>query len=76
MLLDAGDAALVLEFGTTIERSLLERVSALDAHVRRLERAGALPGLIETVPTFRSLAVLFDPLETTPATLLRPSRAG
>jgi len=67
---DAGDSAFVLEFGTTIERSLLDRVSALDAHVRRLAADGALPGLIETVPTFRSLALLFDPLLTTPARLL------
>jgi len=60
----------VLEFGETIERDLLERVSALDRHVRAHHGAGRLTGLLETVPTFRSLALVFDPLETTPAALL------
>ena len=67
---DAGDGAVVVEFGATIERALLARVSALDRHVRALAAAGALEGLIETVPTFRSLALVLDPLVTTPATLL------
>ena len=70
MLRDAGDSALVVEFGETIEPALLERVSALDRHVHALEAAGRLPGLRESVPTFRSLALLFDPLVTTPTELL------
>lgn len=68
--LDAGDSAVVLEFGSVIERRLLDRVSALDRVVRALADAGRLPGLVETVPTFRSLALLFDPLSTTPDTLI------
>ena len=76
VLRDAGDTALVLEFGTTIERELLERVSALDRHVRRLDADGRLEGLVETVPTFRSLALLFDPLRTSPATLLEALAAS
>lgn len=70
VLRDAGDSACVLEFGDTIERAVLERVGALDRHVRALAGDGRLDGLVETVPTFRSLALLFDPLVTEPATLL------
>ena len=60
----------MLELGETIERELLDRVSALDRHVAAHEAAGRLAGLLETVPTFRSLALVFDPLETTPTALL------
>jgi len=70
VLRDAGDAAFVLEFGAAIDPTLLARVGALDRHVRALQAQGRLDGLRETVPTFRSLALLFDPLVTSPRTLL------
>ena len=63
-LLDAGDAAFTVEFGDTIAPALLAAVQALDAGIARAQAAGALPGLIETMPTFRSLTVFFDPLAT------------
>lgn len=63
-ILDAGDAALTIEFGSIIDPALLAEVNALDAAVLRLKQAGALPGVIETMPTFRSLTVFFDPLVT------------
>lgn len=63
-ILDAGDAALTIEFGTVIDPALLAAVNALDAAILRLQQAGALPGVIETMPTFRSLTVFFDPLAT------------
>ena len=56
----AGDSALVVEFGDRIDRELSRLVLALDARVK----AAALPGVIETVPTFRSLMVHLDPLLT------------
>ena len=68
-VLDAGDAALVLEFGTSIDPEIAARVARLDRRVAALVAAGELPGVIETVPTFRSLAVLIDPLATDPATV-------
>ena len=53
-----GDTALVVEFGDCIDRRLSERVLAL---ARRLnERSTA--GVVECVPTFRSLMVHYDPL--------------
>ena len=69
-ILDAGDAALTIEFGSVIDPALLASVNALDAAILRLQQAGALPGVIETMPTFRSLTVFFDPLATDRDTLL------
>jgi len=62
--LNAGDRALVVEFGDTIDQHLLASVSALNHSLLALHATGQLPGLIETVPTFRSLAIVFDPLQT------------
>jgi inhibitor of KinA len=57
-VLPAGDTALVVEFGETIDRQLSRRVLAL---ARRMSEA-RWDGVIETVPTFRSLMVHYDPL--------------
>ena len=56
--LDAGEAALVVEFGNTADPAVNDRVLALDAALA--ERA--LPGVRETVPTYRSLMIHYDPL--------------
>src|SRR5688572_12241367 len=56
--LPSGDTALVVEFGERIDRALNERVLRLNAAVR----AACVPGIVETVPTFRSLMVHYDPL--------------
>lgn len=57
-LLDSGETMLVVEFGDRIDPAANARVLALDAAFR----AAALPGIIETVPTFRSLAIHYEPL--------------
>ena len=54
----AGTGGLVVEFGSVVDAGLNRLVMALDARVR----AAARPGVIETVPTYRSLLVIFDPL--------------
>src|SRR5271166_5553998 len=59
--LSAGDRALVVEFGDRIERELSKHVLGLDARLR----SSGLPGVVETVPTFRSLMVHYNPLMTT-----------
>ena len=69
-LLDAGDAAFTVEFGDTVDPALLAAVHALDQAIARAQGAGELPGLIETMPTFRSLTVFFDPLLTGRAELI------
>jgi inhibitor of KinA len=60
-ILKAADSALVIEFGSTIDRKISDRVLALADAV---EQAG-LPGVIEVVATFRSLSVNYDSLLTT-----------
>jgi KipI family sensor histidine kinase inhibitor len=63
-LLDAGDAAVTIEFGDVISRELVARVAALECAVDAARARGELPGVVETVPTFRSLTLLYDPLQT------------
>lgn len=58
--LPAGDTAVVVEYGECIDRTLSERVLRLSTRVR----AERIPGVIETVPTYRSLLVHYSPLET------------
>ena len=59
-LLHGGESCLVVEFGDTIDRAINGKVQGLR---RALERA-PFPGLIELVPTYRSLALYFDPTRT------------
>lgn len=63
--LPAGDTAVIVEFGDRIDRAVSDRVLRLSA----LVHAAHLPGVVETVPTFRSLTVHYDPLATTGADL-------
>jgi len=62
--LSAGDAALVVEFGNTIDKHLIQQVNQLRSHVHKLIDLGLVVGVCETIPTFRSLAIVFDPLKT------------
>jgi len=64
-LLPAGDAALVAELGDAIDPDLNDAVQALDAALA----AAAPAGLVETVPTYRSLLVDYDPCLTDAETL-------
>jgi inhibitor of KinA len=63
----AGDSALLVQFEERIDAGINARVVELAA---RLE-AGRLPGVRDVVPTYRSLAVYFDPLATDPEELVR-----
>ena len=58
-LLPSGDAAITVEFSRTIDDAANRRVLALD---RALARE-AIAGVTETVPTYRSLLVHYDPLQ-------------
>lgn len=73
-VLDAGDAAFTIEFGEAIEAALVARVRALDRSIARAQDAGLLPGLVEAMPTFRSLTVFFDPRVTGRAALIETLR--
>ncbi|ACA16594.1 Allophanate hydrolase subunit 1 [Methylobacterium sp. 4-46] len=57
-LLDSGEAALVAEFGDRVDPAISDRVLALDDALR----ADPPEGLRETVPTYRSLMIHYDPL--------------
>ena len=62
----SGDSAVVVEFGNRVDRALSEQVLRLSARVRE----AAIAGVIETVPTYRSLMVLHDPLAIDSASLI------
>lgn len=70
-LLDAGDGGLVVELGSAISEATNRQVIAVGDALGRL----GLPGIIEIVPTYRSLLILFDPL-TLPRATLREAIGG
>lgn len=61
----AGDSGVVLKFDARIDPAVNARVIALAAAIERAD----LAGLRDVVPTYRSVAVYFDPLRTDFATL-------
>jgi len=52
-----GDSGLAIDFGERIDRDISARVLSLQARVKQ----AALPGVVEMVPTFRSLLLHLDP---------------
>jgi KipI family sensor histidine kinase inhibitor len=64
--LSGGDRAIFVEFGDSIDPEVNRRVSNLKLS---LEKAG-VPGIVESVPTYRSLLIYFNPLQI-PASKLR-----
>lgn len=74
-ILPCGDTALTVEFGDDIDADLSAAVLALE---RRVAEDG-VPGVVETVPTYRSLTLHLDPSLTDPASVgeavLRLARA-
>lgn len=56
--LPAGDTALVVQFGEAVDPEINRRVRRLAAAVR----AAAPEGIVDLVPTMRSLMIHFDPL--------------
>jgi KipI family sensor histidine kinase inhibitor len=72
-ILPCGDAALSVEFGNEIDPRLNARVLELDARLQ-----GSPDAIVETVPTYRSLLVHYDPtvtdFESLKAAVLQASR--
>jgi KipI family sensor histidine kinase inhibitor len=64
--LPAGESALVIEFGAAIDPDLNDKVCAFD----RAVAAAAIPGVVETVPAYRSLMIHFDPRQLGPDALV------
>ncbi|MBV9524158.1 MAG: 5-oxoprolinase subunit PxpB [Alphaproteobacteria bacterium] len=63
--LSSGDSAIVVEFGDQIDRAVSDEVLNLAARIG----SARIPGIIETVPTFRSLMIHYEPLRITAAEL-------
>lgn len=63
----AGDTALVVDFGNRVDQAISGKVLAL---ADRLNALG-LAGIIETVPTIRSLSIYYEPLGISPFDLRR-----
>jgi KipI family sensor histidine kinase inhibitor len=59
-----GDSAVSLEFGDEISPEINARVMAVYAALEEQRAAGALPGVVELVPSFRALAVHYNPQQT------------
>lgn len=69
--LPAGEAALCVEFGSDIDPLLNARVSALDTVLA----THPIAGIVETVPTYRSLLIHFDPQFLSTAELIEAIRS-
>jgi len=67
--LSCGDTAFTVEFGNEISPEINGRVMALHAAIGQARDAGEVAGVVETVPTMRSLMVTYDPLATSRAEL-------
>lgn len=63
--LTGGDRALFVEFGDTIDPELNRRVRHLTLAIQKAR----IPGITETVPTYRSLLVYFEPMQISPKKL-------
>jgi inhibitor of KinA len=61
IILALGDSALLVQLGDEIDITVNRRVHTLAA----LIQVGPLPGLIETVPAYRTLLIHYDPLMRT-----------
>jgi inhibitor of KinA len=59
-IVSAGDAALVVEFEARID----PLVNARAIQLAEALQAARMPGVLDVVPTFRSVAIYFDPLRT------------
>ena len=59
-IVPAGDAALVVEFEARID----PLVNARAIQLAEALQAARVPGVLDVVPTFRSVAIYFDPLHT------------
>ncbi|MBK5256180.1 MAG: 5-oxoprolinase subunit PxpB, partial [Vicinamibacteria bacterium] len=70
-VLAVGDGAVTIELGSTLDEGTIGRVRTLDERLR----ARLLPGVIEAIPTYAALMVIYDrfrlPFEELSAVLLR-----
>lgn len=70
--LDAGDGGLVVELGQDIDEATNAAVMALAEQLGK----SAPEGVLEVIPTYRSLLIQFDPLRIEKAALIKAARAA
>ena len=70
VFLPSGDRAIVMQWGDSIDEDTNAHVIAFAEQVRH----SVIAGIVEIVPTYRSLLVCYDPVG--PAAHLKPVRAG
>jgi KipI family sensor histidine kinase inhibitor len=58
-----GDAAWTLELGAQVDADVNAQCAAIAQALAHRQRAGELQGIRDIVPTFRSVTVLFDPMQ-------------
>ncbi len=66
----AADQAVIVEFGVTIDAEINRRVTGLDRDIAHRPIAG----VVECIPTYRSLFVRYDPIQTSAANLIEDLR--
>lgn len=71
-ILPAGDLACVAEFGNEISMNCNEKVMMLNQNLKK----NGIEGIVETIPTFRSLLIYYDPLKISYRKLCRYIRAA
>jgi len=65
VIVPVGDRALLVEFGDSIDPDINKRVHDLTASIDTAD----VPGVVELIPTYRSLLISYDPMTTTPEAL-------
>lgn len=60
---------MTVEFGDRIDPQVQAQVRTLDLALAAATQCGRIEGIVESIPTFRSLTVVFDPLVTNPVSL-------
>ena len=70
--LAAGESCVVVEFADEISRAANDAVTALTKHMRSQKRVP----LMECLPTYRSLAIYFDPTKTTREAVVKEAKAA
>ena len=57
--LTAGDSAIVMEFGDTIEKEINARIAAVVENLKKKK----IDGILDILPTYRSILIIYDPVK-------------
>lgn len=68
------DLGLLVEFGDSVDDTVHRRVIAFDAAIQAARDSATIPGIRETVPSYVTLLIVYDPLVTDYDTLLAAVR--